>query len=410
MTSPWQLTAPLTALVQATAWARETGSSHVVLVVDPAVADQDITAQVHSALTAAGAQVRTVTAEQADILSIHRLADCIPYGAVTAVVGGGTAMDLAKLASLVARHPDAAKWLEVKQRGGLIALPPALGQYLPMLAVPTTLGTGSERGPVACYTLDGFKRLATGSVLQPAASLYLPDATRLLPAHLVSEGVLEALHRTIAPYIGDPIPQPDADPLCERLASALVTAGYQIAHEIRHGRTVPDQLRLRLARLSPESHTARIHGHRSPYGSRAWPIANELSTHLGIGKMRALPPVWAGVWARILAGDARFGSADRLHGMWSVIRAAAPHLADNPLRGLTQLMADWHISLHVSTSAHDNDCVARRCLRAWGADLPHLGRLSLADIRLLLDEFLDPRLATANGWPVERPRHSAERR
>ncbi|MGW1794114.1 daptide-type RiPP biosynthesis dehydogenase [Streptomyces tubercidicus] len=397
MTNPWQPPAPLTTLGQATDWAGETGYSRMVLVVDPAVAEHDITAQVHSALTATGTQVSTVIAEQTDIPSIHRLAARIPDSAATVVVGGGTAMDLTKLATLVAHQPDAAKWIEVKQRGGLIALPPALGQRLPMLAVPTTLGTGSERGPVACYTLDGFKRLATGPILHPAASLHLPDATRLLPPHLISEGILEALHRAMAPYIGDPTPQPHADPLCEQLVTGLVTAGYQAAHELRHGRTVSDPLRLRLARLSPESHTVRIHGHRSPYGSKAWPVANELSTHLQIRKMQALPPVWAGVWKRILAGDGRFGSAGRLHQMWSVIRAAAPHLADSPLRGLIQLMTDWHISLHVPTSAQDNGCVAHRCLRAWGADLPHLGRLSLADIRLLLDESLDHRLAATNG-------------
>ena len=299
-------------------------------------------------------------------------------------------VDLAKLAALVAHRPDAAHRLAAPQRSGMVALPPELGSAARVLAVPTTLGTGSERGTVACVEHAGAKRLVTGPCLRPAAALWDPRATKTLPRDLVAAGTLEALFRTVSAYVGDRADRGVSDALLLDLSARVVCAGDDLAERHRRGRTADAALRLRIAELSAESQVGAINLGRSPYAVKGWPIANELSSALGVSKMRAVAAIWPVLWRRVLDGDDRLGDARHLRLLWARIRGASPELPDRPDDGIAALIARWGVGRDLPAVAAEIDHVVTRTMRAWGAGLPMLGGLTAADLRALLVEATAP--------------------
>ena len=95
-------------------------------------------------------------------------------------VGGGSSMDTAKVANLYSTHPAA--FLDYVNRpiGKGIPVP---GPLKPMIAIPTTAGTGSETTGVAIFD---FKKMhaKTGiahRVLQPDMGIIDPNNTRTVP-------------------------------------------------------------------------------------------------------------------------------------------------------------------------------------------------------------------------------------
>lgn len=363
----------------------------MTVLVDPAVADQVVASSVRAQVETVGLTPRVLCGTaQGDLAAIGMLAERLIPGELVIGIGGGATLDLAKLAVLVAKHPEAMRWLAAPQRSGLVALPPRLGVSTRVLAVPTTLGTGSELGTVACFAHAGSKRLATGPCLRPVAAVWAPEATATLPMELIGEAVLEALFRTVSPYVGDPIERPDEDALVEDLAAQLLAVGDLVAERRRAGLAVGPELRLRIAELGGESQIGRINLGRSPYSVKGWPIANELSTTLGLAKMRAVAAVWPVLWRRVGCGDDRLGDDGRIDRLWTVLRRQAPRLDPEPALGLRGLMDDWLVDREVRATSDQIDSAVTQTMRAWGAGLPMLGGLRADDLRSLLTEATHP--------------------
>lgn len=105
------------------------------------------------------------------------------FGCVVAI-GGGSVLDVAKLASvLLLQPPDA---LDRTLREGQ-AFP---DRKIPLIAIPTTSGTGSEVTPYASITTDeGRKVSVTRDSLYPTIALIDPLLTHSMPAYMtVSTG------------------------------------------------------------------------------------------------------------------------------------------------------------------------------------------------------------------------------
>ncbi|MFJ4873980.1 daptide-type RiPP biosynthesis dehydogenase [Streptomyces sp. NPDC088745] len=375
---------------------RDLRPTGVTVLADPAVAEHTVTEQVRDRLTRAGfAPTPASTPADGTLPAIEAFAAGLGDGELVVGIGGGSTLDFAKLATAISRSPETVRYLTAGQRSGLVVLPAALGEYANLLAVPTTLGTGTEAGPVACYPYDGVKRIAMGEVLRPRAALRVAGATETLPGRLVLDGVLEAIFRTVIPYTSDSVDLPRQDAAVEELAGALLLAGDEIARSLAAGEPAPEAERLRVARLSAESQLGAINVGRSPYAVKCWALANELSTALGLAKMRAVAALWPLVWRRALAGDTRFGSAARIQRLWGRLRVHAPWLAPHPYDGLEQLMLRWRIEHTVRLPRELLHTVALRSVRFWGAGLPTLAGLSADDIAALLDEATEPAAAHA---------------
>ncbi|MFC5952957.1 daptide-type RiPP biosynthesis dehydogenase [Streptomyces pratens] len=370
---------------------RDVHPTAVTVLADPAVATQTVTERIRAQITRAGfAPTQVLTPTDGGIAAIASFASKLSPGELVVGVGGGSTLDFAKLAATASRHPELIRYLTAGQRSGLVALGPSLGEHAEVLAVSTTLGTGSEAGPVACFPYDGTKRLAMGECLRPRGALWVAEATDTLPGPLVLDGVLEAIFRTVIPYTSDTLDLPEQDAAVEELAGHLLIAGEELARHLATDQAAPAHWRLRVARLSAESQRGAINVGRSPYAVKCWALANELSTVMGLAKMRAVAALWPVVWRRALQGDTRFGSAARIHRLWERLSHHAPWLAPQPDNGLERLMQRWQIDHRVHLSPQLLHQVALRSVRSWGAGLPTLTRLSADDIAALLEEATEP--------------------
>ncbi|GLY50313.1 daptide-type RiPP biosynthesis dehydogenase [Lentzea sp. NBRC 102530] len=285
-------------------------------------------------------------------------------------VGGGSLLDLVKLASLVDVDPGLADVLTSRgRRAGVIPLPAGPSPVRRRVLVPTTIGTGVEVSSVACLTVDGGKRLVAGARLRPEAAVLDPARTASLPARLLREGVLEALLRVLGPVAGGPRVGGLPDAEAAMLARELVAVGDRFAA----GDVTADG-RLHAAELSAATHTGWALVGRKPYAARHWYLANELSTVLGVRKMVATAHVVPVVWERILSGDERFGVADRLAEAWRWISELPP------VEGFRELVRRWDLEPAVAPTRQEIAAATDNALRAWGGTLPMLAGLDADDI------------------------------
>lgn len=171
-----------------------------------------------------------------DLRTVAALADRLADTELVVGIGGGSLLDQAKLATLIRANPDAYARLTVPQRSGLLVLGPGTTRSLPLVAVPTTVGTGTEFSGVACLSYpEQGKRLVMGTALRPKVAVLDPVATGTLDDELIAEGVLEALFRVVSPYVGDHGDLPTEDALVETIAQRLVLLGHEVRDARRAG-------------------------------------------------------------------------------------------------------------------------------------------------------------------------------
>ncbi|MDQ0386402.1 NADP-dependent alcohol dehydrogenase [Streptomyces sp. DSM 42143] len=367
----------------------------VALLLDGGVAETGIAGSVRARIERGGRTVRTVVVSGPGTPeAVTELAGRIRDADLVAAVGGGSLLDQAKLAVLLRADPDALARLTVPQRGGLVLLRAERSRGPRLVAVPTTLGTGSELSAVACLAYGRGKRLVMGGALRPDAAVIDPEATATLRAELVAEGVLEVLFRISGSYVGDHRDQPTEDALAQALAERTVRLGNEVRARRALGRAADERQRTEIAKISGLSHAGWVVLNRSPYAGKGWYLANELSSELGLRKMTAVAALLPPLWSAVAAGDTRLGSARRLDALWQRLRAAAldpvgegpadPPLPEDPGEGIAALIDSWGVGRRITAEPGRLAVVARRSVRAWGAGLPMLDGLGAADIEGLL--------------------------
>jgi alcohol dehydrogenase class IV len=133
--------------------------------------------------------------------------------------GGGSSMDVAKLAALLlgsAEDLDAA-W----------GVGNAAGPRLPLVLVPTTAGTGSEVTPVSIITVDAAeKRGVSSPLLLPDLALLDPELTLGLPPAITAATGIDAMVHAIEAYASR---SANANPISRMLAvEALRVLGANV--------------------------------------------------------------------------------------------------------------------------------------------------------------------------------------
>jgi len=113
-------------------------------------------------------------------------------------LGGGSALDAAKAVALLATNPGRIEDYEGRSR--------YRARPLPVLAIPTTCGTGSEVTWVAVitHTVRRFKMSIKGPEMFPATAVVDPDLLRTLPAALVSSTGMDALTHALEAFTAKP--------------------------------------------------------------------------------------------------------------------------------------------------------------------------------------------------------------
>ncbi|MCK5276627.1 MAG: iron-containing alcohol dehydrogenase, partial [Alphaproteobacteria bacterium] len=127
-------------------------------------------------------------------LAVYRDADCDGLVAV----GGGSSIDLAKGVALMATHEGPLEQYAAIL-GGMAKITPAVA---PLVAIPTTAGTGSEVGRAALITLrDGRKLGFIAPHMIPNVAICDPELTVGLPAGLTAATGMDALTHCIETFI-----------------------------------------------------------------------------------------------------------------------------------------------------------------------------------------------------------------
>lgn len=114
-------------------------------------------------------------------------------------IGGGSVLDAAKAVAALARNPgDPLEFLEIIGRALPLRVDP-----LPVIAIPTTAGTGSEvtRNAVLGSPDHGVKVSLRHARLLPRVALVDPELTLGLPRSLTISTGLDALTQLIEPWI-----------------------------------------------------------------------------------------------------------------------------------------------------------------------------------------------------------------
>jgi 4-hydroxybutyrate dehydrogenase len=123
-------------------------------------------------------------------------------------IGGGSPMDLAKAVGLMATHPGTSLQPYSFVEGGAGKITAAVA---PIVAIPTTSGTGSEVSRGGVIIMDSGRKLAIGSpYLIPRLALIDPELTLGLPPHLTAGTGMDAFTHNIECFLSNAI-NPPAD-------------------------------------------------------------------------------------------------------------------------------------------------------------------------------------------------------
>jgi alcohol dehydrogenase class IV len=170
----------------------------VLAVVDPFLVGTPVLTEVVDGLTAAGVEVRVhsdITPElPVDTLTAAAEVAREHSADVIVAIGGGSALDAAKVVALLSRFDG-----PLSRYYGENLVP---GPVVPIVAVPTTAGTGSEVTPVAVVS-DPDRELKVGvssPFLVPVAAVVDPELTLGAPASVTAFSGIDALVHAVESY------------------------------------------------------------------------------------------------------------------------------------------------------------------------------------------------------------------
>lgn len=186
---------------------KQLGARRVMVVSDPGVVRAGITGKVREILEAEGIECEVFDRVHVEpnLESLQEAADFAADGGFDGFVGvgGGSSLDTAKVVSLVATHP--APVMEyVHPPIGSGRKPPS--SLKPLLAIPTTAGTGSEATGIAVLDLPDLRTKAAIShpLLRPAHGIVDPLLTRSMPSDVTAACGLDVVCHAVESFTARP--------------------------------------------------------------------------------------------------------------------------------------------------------------------------------------------------------------
>ncbi|MCJ2010271.1 iron-containing alcohol dehydrogenase [Methylobacterium sp. J-092] len=201
------------------------GARTILLVTDRGVRAAGLTRAAEAALAQAGCRIDVFADVVADPPS-HVVETAAAFARASGAelvlaIGGGSALDTAKLVAYLARSDDA---LDAIYGVGL-----ATGERLPLILVPTTAGTGSEVTPIAIVTTPTQeKKGVVAPRLLPDWAVLDPELTLGLPAAVTAATGIDAMVHAIEAYTSRHRKNPISDGLA-RQALGLLACHIRIA-------------------------------------------------------------------------------------------------------------------------------------------------------------------------------------
>ncbi|MEO0937157.1 MAG: iron-containing alcohol dehydrogenase [Pseudomonadota bacterium] len=253
-----------------------------LIVTDPGMMATGIVARAEAALDAADvphARFDQVTADPPEAV-IEAATEAAQGADLVIGLGGGSSIDVAKLAALLARSGEALT--------DVYGVGAAKGPRLPLIAVPTTAGTGSEVTPISIVTTGASEKMGVVSpVILPDIALLDPELTRGLPAHVTAATGIDAMVHAIEAYASA---SPNNNPVSRALAvEALRLMGAALERAVHQ----PDDMAARgdmllgsllAGQAFANSPVAAVH-------ALAYPVGGHFKVPHGLSNALVLPHV-----------------------------------------------------------------------------------------------------------------------
>ena len=202
---------------------------------------------------------------------------------VVIALGGGSVIDAAKaIAALITNDAPLRDYLEVIGKGC-----PLTNRSVPLIAIPTTAGTGAEvtRNAVLMAEEERVKVSLRSALMLPAVALIDPELTYSLPPAITASTGLDALTQCIEPFVS-----PNANPLSDAVArEGIRRAAGALRRVFRDAADVDARRDMAVASLCgglalANAKLGAVHGFAAPLGGM-FPIPH------GVACARLLPSV-----------------------------------------------------------------------------------------------------------------------
>ncbi|UNT57381.1 iron-containing alcohol dehydrogenase [Lysinibacillus capsici] len=173
---------------------------NILIVTDPLLKEIGLTDNVEKPLIEKGytTTIYTDIAPEPPLAISEKLVDFTrkhPFDLVIGV-GGGSALDLAKLAAVLAKHDG-----KVADYLNLTGTKTLDNKGLPKILIPTTSGTGSEVTNISVLSLDTTKDVVTHDYLLADVAIVDPVLTISLPSKVTAATGVDALTHAIEAYV-----------------------------------------------------------------------------------------------------------------------------------------------------------------------------------------------------------------
>lgn len=197
---------------------KKLNGTKVLLVSDPGLVKTGLTSKVEEILKNGNIPFATFTAvepdpgcwvvEKANKMLVDEKADCI------VAVGGGSAMDTAKSLALVGYSGK-----RINDYAGYYL--PVDHETVPVIAIPTTAGTGSEVTRNTVITdVDKYKMVILNNKMLPEIALLDPELLTTMPPSIAAATSLDALIHAVECYLSD-LATPFSDSVAEKAMELL---------------------------------------------------------------------------------------------------------------------------------------------------------------------------------------------
>jgi alcohol dehydrogenase class IV len=205
------------------------GVTRAFVVTDPGLRANGLLDRLVAALGEAPAGVYSDTPANPTEKAAREAADAYRAADADGIValGGGSSMDLAKAMGLMITHEGPFERLGATQRGMRL-----IGKIPPLLATPTTAGTGSEVSVGAVVILDnGRKETFVSPHLIPSAAICDPELTLGLPPQLTAATGMDAMTHCVEAVLS-----PSVHPPAEAIGlDGVERLGQNIERAVRDG-------------------------------------------------------------------------------------------------------------------------------------------------------------------------------
>ena len=249
-------------------------------------------------------------------------------------LGGGSVIDAGKaVAALIANREPLIEYLEVVGRAR-----PLTERSAPMIAIPTTAGTGAEvtRNAVLMVEDAHVKVSLRSPSMLPAVALIDPELTRTLPATVTASTGLDALTQCLEPFVS-----PHATPLTDAVAREGLRRAGALQRAVQDGDDMDARTDMAIASLCgglalANAKLGAVHGFAAPLGGM-FPIPH------GETCARLLAPVADANVRALRARDATSPALARYDEAARILTGSLSARAEDAVAWLRELVDALHI-------------------------------------------------------------------